>query len=102
MFSNGGAGTLGHPSPVLELQLTWFEHRMHQQFDRVHQTAVNVATGHLCQCCEHVPKEVRNELISLKEQKSTGGGGKECWANGVRALGVLEAADGLHFAPAMR
>ena len=71
------------------------------QFDRVYQTAVNMATGHLCQYCEDVPKELREELLSLKEQKSTGGGGKEYWANGVRALGVLEAPDGLRFAPTM-
>jgi hypothetical protein len=44
------------------------------KFDRVYQTAVNMATGHLCQHCDHVPPGVRAELLLLREQKSTGGG----------------------------
>jgi hypothetical protein len=46
------------------------------KFDRVYQTAVNMATGHLCQHCDHVPPAVRAELLLLREQKSTGGGKK--------------------------
>jgi hypothetical protein len=46
-----------------------------------------------------IPPEIRERLLFLKDQKSSDGGGKRYWANGVRSLGVIETpADGLTFA----
>jgi hypothetical protein len=69
------------------------------KYDRVYQTAVNMAAIHLCKHCAHIPKEIRDEMISLKEQKSVAGwGGKDYWASGVRMLGIVETNEGLRFA----
>ena len=57
------------------------------------------ASGHLCDHCQHVPKELRSQLLQLKERKSSAGGGKKYWADGVRILGVYEDEDGLRFTP---
>jgi hypothetical protein len=69
-------------------------------YDRVYQMAVNMAAIHLCKHCACIPKEIRDELISLKDQKSNGArGGKDYWASGVRMLGiVVETNEGLQFA----
>jgi hypothetical protein len=69
------------------------------KLDRVYQTAVNMATIHLCQHCEHIPPSIRNELLHLQAQKYNSGGGKRYVARGVAQLGVVEAEDGLRFAP---
>jgi hypothetical protein len=46
-----------------------------------------------------IPDHVREQLLFLKDQKSSDGGGKRYWANGVRSLGVIETpCDGLSFA----
>ena len=68
------------------------------KLDRVYQTAINMATLHLCQSCEHVPTAVRNELIRLKDQKSTSGGGKRFVAIGIKKQNVVEVEGGLRFA----
>lgn len=65
----------------------------------LYQAAQNMATGHLCKRCPHVPSELREELVRLKECKSSAGGGKTYWGDGVRSLGVFEAPNGLRFLP---
>ena len=46
-----------------------------------------------------IPPEIRERLLFLKNQKSSDGGGKRYWADGVRALGVVETRnEGLKFA----
>jgi hypothetical protein len=67
------------------------------KFDRVYQTAVNMAAIHLCKHCSCIPQEARDELSNLKDQKSIAGGGKDYWASGVRMLGVFETGEGLRF-----
>jgi hypothetical protein len=64
------------------------------KLDRVYQTAVNMASAHLCKHCQHVPQNIRDELLRLKDQKSNAGGGKDYWASGIRMKGVVEAEDG--------
>jgi hypothetical protein len=68
------------------------------KFDRVYQTAVNMASIHLCNHCACIPEDIRQELLSLKDQKSIVGGGKEYWASGIRMLGIVETVEGLKFA----
>lgn len=63
----------------------------------LYQAAQNMASGHLCEHCQHVPAPLRAELLKLKERKSSAGGGKKYWADGVRVLGVREDEDGLRF-----
>lgn len=58
-----------------------------------------MASGHLCEHCQHVPDKLRRELIKLRDRKSAAGGGKKYWADGVRVLGVYEDKDGLRFQP---
>ena len=65
----------------------------------LYQAAQNMATGHLCKRCSHIPVELREELVRLKECKSSAGGGKTYWGDGVRSLGVFEAPTGLRFLP---
>ena len=58
-----------------------------------------MTVGHLCKHCTMIPKEIRERLLFLKDQKSSDGGGKRYWANCVRSLGVIETPfDGLAFA----
>jgi hypothetical protein len=70
--------------------------------DRVYQTAVNMASSHLCTHCEDMPKDIRDELLRLKDLKSIVGGGKDYWASGVQMKGVIETPEGLRFKPRNR
>lgn len=63
----------------------------------LYQAAQNMASSHLCEHCQHVPPAVRAELTNLRDRKSSAGGGKKYWADGVRVLGVYEDSDGLRF-----
>jgi hypothetical protein len=63
----------------------------------LYQAAQSMASGHLCHHCQHIPDEIRQELLVLRERKSSAGGGKKYWADGVRVLGVYEDEDGLRF-----
>lgn len=63
----------------------------------LYQAAQNMASGHLCEHCQHVPIPVRAELLKLRERKSSAGGGKKYWADGVRVIGVYEDDAGLRF-----
>ena len=63
----------------------------------LYQAAQNMATIHLCKYCQRIPPAVKSELLTLRERKSSAGGGKKYWGDGARVLGVFEAADGLRF-----
>ncbi|KAG7354874.1 hypothetical protein IV203_004230 [Nitzschia inconspicua] len=63
----------------------------------LYQAAQSMASGHLCSHCGHIPQSVRQELIVLRERKSSAGGGKKYWGDGVRVLGVYEDEHGLRF-----
>ena len=63
----------------------------------LYQAAQNMASSHLCEHCQHVPVEARAELLKLRDRKSSAGGGKKYWADGVRILGVFEDEDGLRY-----
>lgn len=60
------------------------------KLDGLYQAAQNMAACHLCSLCKHVPTQVRNEIIRLREKKSSAGHGKQYWADGLKALGVIE------------
>lgn len=63
----------------------------------LYQAAQNQANGHLVQHCNRIPPNIRSELVRLKDCKSSAGGGKKYWADGVKVLGVYEDANGLRF-----
>jgi hypothetical protein len=63
----------------------------------LYQAAQSMASGHLCYHCEHIPRDLRQELLVLRERKSSAGGGKKYWGDGVRILGVEEDESGLRF-----
>ena len=63
----------------------------------IYQAAQNMASAHLGDHCQHVPVQLRNELTRLRDRKSSAGGGKKYWADGVRVLGVFEDEYGLRF-----
>lgn len=63
----------------------------------IYQAAQNMASAHLGEHCQHVPADVREELLRLRDRKSSAGGGKRYWADGVRVLGVYEDGVGLRF-----
>ena len=66
------------------------------QLDGVYQTAQKITVGHLCNHCPMVPKEIKEQLKLLKDQKSSDGGGKRYWAEGMRSYNVYETGtDGL-------
>ena len=67
------------------------------KLDGLYQAAQNQANGHLAQHCNHIPPNIRSELIRLKDCKSSAGGGKKYWADGVKVLGVYEDSNGLRF-----
>lgn len=60
------------------------------KFSGFYQAAQNMASGHLCEHCPHVPQSLRRQLLILRERKSSAGGGKNYWAEAVKALGVIE------------
>jgi hypothetical protein len=57
----------------------------------LYQAAQNMASAHLCNHCQHIPDALRRNLIALRDRKSSAGGGKQYWADGVRVLGVIES-----------
>jgi hypothetical protein len=63
----------------------------------IYQAAQNLAVAHLGEHCQNVPDDIRATLVQLRERKSSAGGGKRYWADGVRILGVYEDRDGLRF-----
>ncbi|KAL3908967.1 MAG: hypothetical protein SGILL_008278 [Bacillariaceae sp.] len=63
----------------------------------LYQAAQSMASGHLCYHCQHIPQHIRQELLVLRERKSSAGGGKKYWGDGVSILGVYEDENGLRF-----
>ena len=60
--------------------------------------AQNMANTHLTQTCQYIPAAIREELITLSQNKKTSaGGGKEYWSDGARILGVYETESFLRF-----
>lgn len=58
--------------------------------------AQKMALGHLIKHCTLIPQATRLELIRLKEEsKSSGGGGKKYWGRALRAFGIRETDEGL-------
>ena len=67
------------------------------KLDGLYQAAQNQAKGHLTKHCQHIPPAIRSELLRLNDHKSSAGGGKKYWGDGVRVLGVFEDTHGLRF-----
>jgi hypothetical protein len=67
----------------------------------LYQTAQNMANSHLLKNCNTIPRDIREDLIRLREvrkaHKSGVGGGREYWANGLRVQGVVEFDRRLRF-----
>lgn len=63
----------------------------------LYQAAQNMASAHLSNHCQLIPDILRQELILLRDRKSSAGGGKQYWADGVRVLGVIESNGTLRF-----
>jgi hypothetical protein len=63
----------------------------------LYQAAQNMASAHLSNHCHLIPDILRQELILLRDRKSSAGGGKQYWADGVRVLGVIESNGTLRF-----
>lgn len=62
-----------------------------------YQAAQNMASSHLYESCLCMPDDDKQRLRKLRDQRTSARGGKQYWADGVSALGVVEAADGLRF-----
>ena len=56
-----------------------------------------MASMHLGQRCKHIPQNIRDELVRLKEEKTLAQSGKKFWGDGARVLGVKEDDDCLGF-----
>jgi hypothetical protein len=67
------------------------------KLDRIYQAAQTLSAFHLCEHCKHVPADVRQKILVLRERKSPAGGGKRYWAEGVRCQGLFEDTVGLRF-----
>jgi hypothetical protein len=67
----------------------------------IYQAAQNLASQHLLASCSHVPDDVRQELVRLKEcgkvDDAKSSGGKQQWADRADVLGVVEDEHGLRF-----
>lgn len=64
----------------------------------VYQTAVNMASTHLCKHCPLIPGDFKEEMIELKDLRSIPSGCTAYWANGIKQLRVIETEkDGLRF-----
>ena len=63
----------------------------------LYQAAQNMASAHLCHHCQLIPDALRRDLITLRDRKSSAGGGKRYWADCVRIQGVVEANGILRF-----
>lgn len=60
-----------------------------------------MTVGHLTKHCTMIPMDIREKLIFFRTHKSSDGGGKRYWAEGVRKLCVIETEnEGLKFGDA--
>jgi hypothetical protein len=67
------------------------------KLEGVYQAAHNMALLHFGSFCQNFDSCLRNHIETLRENKSTAGGGKKDWAERAAVLGVFEDADGLRF-----
>lgn len=107
--------TQGRKKPVVVAQVglrcrhcaqTPFRHRGRgavyypAKLEGVYQAAQNMAGSHLCKpgVCPHLPIHIQQQLNDLRARRDNASGGKQYWADGCRALGLMETADhGLRF-----
>ena len=61
----------------------------------IYQAAQNMAGSHLIGSCQHMPKNIKEELRQLRETKANASGGKSYWAESGAALGLYESEEGL-------
>jgi hypothetical protein len=68
----------------------------------LYQTAQNMANTHLIKDCTEIPKDLREDLILIRQnekgsknktRKSSYGGGRHYWASCLRVMGVVESSD---------
>jgi hypothetical protein len=61
-----------------------------QTIDGIYQIAQNMSKVHLCENCYRIPPDIHRRLLVLKNNCRRASGGKEYWAQGIRAIGVYE------------
>jgi hypothetical protein len=71
-----------------------------QTIDGIYQVAQNMSKVHLIKRCHRVPPEVQSKLNAFRGDNQRASGGKDYWADGIRALGVFEIGRCLRFMPA--
>lgn len=68
------------------------------KLDRLYQACQTMAYVHLCETCEHIPNDIRKELLRLRDVKAPGRAGKKYWGDAARVKGAEETdACGLRF-----
>jgi hypothetical protein len=61
------------------------------RLDGIYQAAQHISKAHLTETCQHVPHDIRQELVRLCDNsRSSIGGGKKYWSNSIQMLGVFE------------
>ena len=63
----------------------------------IYQASQNMANSHIAQHCQEVPAEIKDNLKTLANRKSSAGGGRDYWASGAKILGACEDSHGLRF-----
>jgi hypothetical protein len=71
------------------------------KLDGIYQAANNLAVVHLGEYCQMIDDRLRNHLTTLRNNRSTIGGGKKIWAERAANLGVFEDDHGLRFEPSI-
>jgi hypothetical protein len=65
----------------------------------IYQAAQNMALSHLSTTCPRLSPLQKDELHRLRDRRDNANGGKQYWADGCRALGIIETeCNGLRFA----
>jgi hypothetical protein len=49
-----------------------------------------MTASHLGDICNHIPREVRNEIIRFCKERTTAGKGKQYWLEGLKELSVID------------
>jgi len=58
--------------------------------ERLYQMSQTIASHHLLETCNHIAKDIRDDLTRLRGTKSAALGRRRCWADAGRALGLIE------------
>lgn len=56
----------------------------------IYQAAQNMAGSHLCDSCQIIQPALKERLRKLRERKDSASGGKQYWADGCQAIGLIE------------